>query len=123
MTLQEKTLYHQIHPAKLLTDWGTGLYALYPLWQHQLILALLIAFVPSIIASFVIIRYVDLERQKQSSFGGYISRYMTRLMQAIRFVGYAIMALGAWYHAVPVVVIGLAVILLAWLRGIILPAH
>ena len=29
MTLQEKSLHYQIHPARLLMDWGTGIVALY----------------------------------------------------------------------------------------------
>jgi len=45
MTLQEKVLYHQIHPLKLITDWGTGLAALYLFWQHALFGALLLALV------------------------------------------------------------------------------
>jgi len=49
MTLQEKSLYHQIHPTKLFTDWSMALIALYPFWHHHLIIALLIAFVPSMI--------------------------------------------------------------------------
>ncbi len=72
MTLQEKSLYHQIHPTKLFTDWSTGLIALYLLWQHSLVAALLIAFLPSIVVSLVIIRFVDLEKQKQSSLGRYV---------------------------------------------------
>ncbi len=61
MTLLEKSLYHQIHPAKLIADWGTGLLALYPFWQHQLWIAVVVAFVPSIIVTFILIRYADLE--------------------------------------------------------------
>jgi len=35
METREKVLYHQIHPAKLLTDWGTLPIALYLLWQRR----------------------------------------------------------------------------------------
>ena len=95
MRLQEKSLYHQIHPAKLFTDWSTALIALVPFWHHNLLLALLIAFVPSIIASRVIIRFVDLEKYKQSPFGKYVKQYMTRTIEAIRFIGSRVMAVGA----------------------------
>jgi uncharacterized membrane protein len=95
MTFQEKSLYHQIHPAKLLTDWSTGLIALYPFWHHNLTAALLIAFVPSIVASMVILRFADPETYKQSVFGMYVRQYMTCTVKAIPFVGYGIMAVGA----------------------------
>ncbi len=121
MDIQEKSLYHQIHPAKLFIDWSTGLIALYPLWQHDLVMALLIAIAPSILASLIIVRFVDLEPYKQSRFGKYVHRYMNRPLEATRFAGYALMAVGAWSHTIWVVPIGLLVIILAWLRGVILP--
>jgi hypothetical protein len=46
VTLQEKILYHQIHLAKLLTDWATGFLALYFFWQKALLTGLLVAIVP-----------------------------------------------------------------------------
>ena len=119
MTLQEKQLYHQIHPLKLFTDWSTEIIALYPLWQHQLVLALLIAFVPSIIVSLVLVRFAHLEKYKESRFGKYIGKYMTRPIEMMRFVGYALMAMGAWFHAVWLIPLGLLVIVLAWSRGVI----
>jgi hypothetical protein len=72
MELQEKYLYHQIHPLKLLTDWGTGILALYPLWQHNLLPALMIALIPPPIASFLLIRFAGLEKYRNSSFGTYM---------------------------------------------------
>ncbi len=121
MTFQEKSLYHQIHPLKLFTDWSTGFLALYPFWQHKLWTALFIAFVPSILISFILIRFTSLEKYKQSSFGQYVRRYMTRTVEIMRFAGYALMAIGAWYQAAWLIPLGLLVILLAWLRGVIFP--
>ena len=121
MTLQEKSLYHQIHPLKLFVDWSTGIIALYPFWQNNLLTALLIAFIPSILVSFMLICFVNLEKYKQSSFGKYVHQYMTRPVEMIRFAGYALMAVGAWYHAVWLIPAGLLVILLAWLRGVVFP--
>jgi hypothetical protein len=121
MTSQEKYLYHQIHPLKLFADWSTGIVALYPLWQHDLIIAAIIAIVPSIIVSAVLVRFANLEKYKQSQFGKYISKYMTRTIEMIRFGGYAVMTIGAWLHLVWVILLGLLVILLAWSRGVIFP--
>lgn len=123
MTLQEKSLYHQIHPVKLFTDWSAGLIALYPFWRHNLVAALLIAFLPSIVVSLLLIRFVSLEKQKRSSFGRYVRQYMTRSIEAVRFAGFVIMVIGAWYHVVWVIAAGLIIIILTWLRGILLPSR
>ncbi len=121
MSLQEKSLYHQIHPLKLLTDWGTGIVALYLLWRHNTVAGLIVAFVPSILVTLAILQWANLETYRQSSLGKYISKYMTRLMEMIRFAGYAVMAIGAWYHLAWLIFIGLLAILLAWFRGAIFP--
>ena len=119
--LKERYLYHQIHPAKLAVDWASGLACLYPLWQHHLLLGLAVMLVPPPLASFVLIRFADLDRQKRSSFGGYVKRYMTRAAEAVRLLGMIIMAAGAWLHSPIAIAGGLLVILLAWTRGLLFP--
>jgi hypothetical protein len=42
-------------------------------------------------------------------------------MQAARFIGFFIMLIGAWYHTMLLIPFGLIIIILAWLKGIILP--
>ncbi len=107
---------------KLFTDWSTGLAALYFFWQHSLIVALVVAIVPSVIVSLLLVHFAHLEKYKQSSFGRYIRQYMTRASEASRFLGYAVMTAGAWYRLIWLILVRLAVILLAWLRGKLLPA-
>ncbi len=68
MDLSERTLYHQIHPLKLLTDWSAAFLSLYFLWLHELIIGLSLQVIPSVIASVLIIRFGDLERYRDSSF-------------------------------------------------------
>jgi hypothetical protein len=53
--------------------------------------------------------------------GKYIHQYMTRPIEVMRFAGYALMAIGAWYHTVWLIPAGLLIILLAWLRGVVFP--
>src|SRR5215216_4669336 len=110
MDLQEKYLYHQIHPLKLLTDLAAGILALFPLWQHNLYLAILIAFTPPLIISFLLMFFVNLEKYKASPFGQYIRKYMTRPMERIRFAGYAMMAVGAWIHNIWLILFGFVII-------------
>ncbi len=122
MDLRERILYHQIHPLKLSADVVSGMAALFLLWSHDLTLGLLVAFLPPIAASGLVLRYADLERHRRSSFGRYMQRYMTGSTQGVRLVGNAVMMVGAWYHMAWALVLGLVLVLLAWLRGILFPA-
>jgi hypothetical protein len=121
MTREEKILYHQIHPLKLLTDATAGFAALPLLRRHRLRAALLVTLVPSILSSILIIRYADLEPYKRSAFGRYLERYMTREMQGVRLAGYLIMSLGSWYGRPWSVPLGLLVVLFGWSRGVLFP--
>lgn len=123
MTPKEKNLYHQIHPLKLITDWGTGFLSLIFLWRHELVVALVVMLVPPPIVSFAIIRFINLEQFKQSAFGKYLAQYMTRLIEFIRLAGFLIMAFGAWYHSYILIMVGLAVVILAWSRGVLFPRN
>jgi hypothetical protein len=120
MTPREKVLYHQIHPAKLVTDCA-ALIALYPLWRHELAIALVIMLVPPPVASWLVIRYANLERQRQSAFGHYVARSMTRAMEAVRLGGMIVIAVGTWNRSVITMACGAAVILFGWTRGLLMP--
>lgn len=121
MTREEKILYHQIHPLKLLTDATAGFAALPLLWLRRLRAALLVMLLPPIFASVLIIRYVDLEPYRRSSLGRYVEQYMSREMQGVRLVGYLIMALGAWHRRLWPMPLGLLAVLFGWFRGILFP--
>jgi hypothetical protein len=123
LTGEEKYLYHQIHPLKLAADWAAGLISLYTLWQHELLIGLLVMLIPPQLASFMLIRFADLEPQKQSTFGRYIARYMTRPVEAVRLLGMIVMAVGAWLRSPAAIIAGLLVILLAWMRGLLFPGN
>jgi hypothetical protein len=87
MSLKEKYLYHQIHPLKLFTDIGAAFGSLYPLWRHQLAFALVVMLAPPPLVSLLLMRYAELEPYRQSAFGKYIARSMSRAMQAVRLAG------------------------------------
>src|SRR5450432_1036923 len=123
MTIQEKSLYHQIHPFKLLIDIGVTFPALYLFWQHQLIAALIVTFIPSIIASAIVMRFANLEPYKGSSLGRYIHQYMTPVVVALRIIGLVVMCVGAWLQIFWLIPAGLAIVILAWMRGILFPLH
>ena len=119
MTLQEKVVYHQIHPLKLAADVGCEPASLYFFWQHNFLPGLATHLVPPIVATLWLIRYGDLEAYKNSKMGAYLLRHMTRTVEGIRFAGDILMALGAWFHRPSLIVLGVAVIVLAWCGGLL----
>jgi len=121
MTLKEKMLFHQIHPAKLATDWLAAAVSLYFFWQHQLLVGLILHFLPPILASFLLVRYAALERYRHAPFGRYVERHMTRFIEAVRLFGDVVMMLGAWAHDLQLLLLGLAVIIGAWCNGLMTP--
>jgi hypothetical protein len=74
MNLIEKNLYQQIHPLRLAVDWSSGFAACYLFWQQEIAGGLIVAFIPSLFASMIVMRFVDLERTKNSAFGRYYKR-------------------------------------------------
>jgi hypothetical protein len=114
LSLREKTLYHQIHPLKLAVDISGGLVSTWMLWRHELLLGLLVAFVPSVAVTLSMVRWMDFTRQRDSSFGRYVEYHMTRLAEAVRLGGQGGMWIGAWFHAVWPIVAGVVVIVFGW---------
>jgi hypothetical protein len=117
MNFADKVLYHQIHPLKLGTDILASLVSLYFFWQHRLVVGLLLHLAPPLIASVVIIYMVDLEPQRQSTFGQYVKKMMTHKIEAIRLGGDVVMVLGAWSRSLPLIGVGLAIVIAGWLSG------
>lgn len=115
---KERYLYHQVHPLKLFTDWATGAVALVFLWRHQLGRALVVGIIPSMLVSLAIVRLVDLNRYKASRMGKYVEAHMTRGMEAVRFAGFGLMGIGAWWKMPWLIAAGLILILLGWARGL-----
>jgi len=121
MTLKEKILHHQVHPAKLGADIIAAVVSLYFFWQHQLFAGLVTHLLPPVIASAAVLHLADLAPYKISRLGAYLERYMTSTVQAIRLAGDLITVLAAWYHSVAGIAAGAAVILAAWSYGLLPP--
>jgi hypothetical protein len=117
LTLKERALYHQIHPAKLVTDVSATLTSLFFFRQHRLLIASIIHCVPPIVASALIAGLMDLTRQQQTRFGRYVKRTMTRTVEAVRLAGDIVMVCGAWYRSGGLIALGFFVIVLAGLSG------
>lgn len=117
MSFQEKALYQQAHPVKLATDIIAQLVSLYFFWQQNLLLGLAIMLIPPFVVSLVLINSVDLTRIKDSAVGAYLRRAMPRSMEMVRLFGALAMVIGAWYHNLALIVIGLFVVALGWTIG------
>ena len=119
MTFNEKKLYHQIHPLKLFVDISSGFLTTYLSWQHNWFWFLSLMVIPSLITSYLLMGYVNLESLKSSKLGNYLKKYMTTSMEAFRFSGQIIMWIAAWYHLLFLIVIGFLMIAGGWCSGLI----
>jgi hypothetical protein len=114
MTLKEKILFHQVHPAKLATDIGASIVSLYFFWRHELVIGLLAHFVPPPIGSFFVIRFADLESYKNSRLGSYpVAVHDARCA----LIGDLIAVFAAWYHSPLRITAGFELVLCARLYG------
>ena len=87
MDFQDKQKYQEIYPVKLATDISTATLAIYLFWQHTLISGIIVAIVPSVIVTIVIIKWVPHEVYRHSVLGRYVDRYMTSAMRLLRLGG------------------------------------
>ena len=70
-------------------------------------------------ASIFVTQYVNLEACERSALGGAVARYMSHSLELIRLLGMAIMAIGAWFHSLAAIFLGLTVIILIWMRVVL----
>ncbi|MEV4312313.1 hypothetical protein [Actinocrispum sp. NPDC049592] len=117
MTRAERLLYHQIHPAKLATDVATSFASCWLLWEAQWVAAVVVAFVPSVVMTALLVWQADLERLRDTPAGRYVAGFMTRRVEAVRFGGQIVMWAGAAAHVPWLVPFGFMVIVFAWLGG------
>lgn len=87
---RDRALSHQIHPVKLAADISTAVASLRLLWQHHLAIALVVMFVPPIVASAALVARGRLDWIAASRFGQRMHR-MTPALMAIRLLGMLVM--------------------------------
>lgn len=115
MNARERQIYHQIHPLKLATDVVSALAATWLFWQHSLAIALALGLLPPIVVSALVLRFANLDRYRDSRFGAYIGRNMTRRVEAARLAGLLPLWGGAWLQRGFIIAAGILWILLCWL--------
>jgi hypothetical protein len=77
-------------------------------------------FVPSLLASAILVQFGDFSTTHESRVGAYLRRYMTTTMHGVRFLGMGTAAIGAWLGVWWLLPIGATVILWGWFGGWIL---
>ncbi|SRR5581483_272727 len=105
---------HQGHPAKLATDWLSGLAALALLWQGRAFAGVMVLLVPPLVGTLLVLRFVDLAPLKATRWGRALVRRMVPALQGLRLAGFLVAAVGAWLHAPAEIAVGLALVLAAW---------
>ncbi len=118
LTFRERVLYHQIHPAKLFADIATALVAMDLFWRHALAPGLIIALLPPLLVSAVLLQEGNLERYRSSSMGAYLRRFMPPWVQAVRLFGVALAFYASWHHVPAGIYGGLALVAVCWANGI-----
>jgi hypothetical protein len=117
MTFAERALYHQIHPAKLFADISTALVGIDLFWRHELFAGLIIAILPPLLVSAVLLREGNFEPYRSSAMGAYLRRFAPPWVHAVRLFGAAVAFYAAWYHVPAGVVGGLALVAVCWGAG------
>lgn len=125
MTARDRERYHQLHPAKLLVDWGTAIVAGGLLWWRQPVSAVAVGFGPSIVATLVFLSgRLDhsLEAIRSRPVAHAIAPQLSADVNALRFAGLAVSWAGCWFHHAWLLPAGMFVILggwwVAWWRGV-----
>lgn len=121
MTTQERLLYQQIHPIKVIADIVTALIALVLMWNRLWLPAMLVIVVLPNAATMLVISRANLEPLKKSALGDYVKQYMTFWVDMARSAGLAVMIVGAWLHMPLVILVGLLIVAAAWLNGVFFP--
>ena len=118
LTFRERVLYHQIHPAKVFADTSTALVAIDLFWRHALAPGLIIALLPPILVSAVLVNEVNFETYRSSPMGAYLRRFMPPWVQAVRLFGVGVAFYAAWFQFEAGVMGGLALVAICWANGI-----
>jgi hypothetical protein len=125
MIARGRERYHQLHPAKLLVDWGTAIVAGALLWSRQPLIAIAVGFGPSILVTLIFMSgRVDrqLERIQSRPTAQAIALKLSAEVNAVRFAGLAVSWAGCWFHQAWLLPAGVVVIVaawwLAWRRGV-----
>jgi hypothetical protein len=118
MTTDERVLYHQIHPAKLLTDLVAEVVSVVLLWRRHLRSGFVVHLGAPVLGSLIVLPRTDeLERLKESKAGRYVRTEMTTLMVGLRVAGDVLTVAGALRHRPVLIALGALLVVAGWTLG------
>jgi hypothetical protein len=112
----DRYLLHQVHAAKLATDITFGIVSTVLMWRHRVASALVIAFVPAIVASALVLR-LSLSGLRDTQRGKYVLANMPPSAQAMRLLGQIFAWLAAYQRRPSGIVAGILITLGGWSFG------
>jgi hypothetical protein len=113
----DRTRLHQLHPVKLLVDWGTAAIAGTLLWRGDWVAAVAIGTVPSIVTTAVFVsgRFDDaLGKIRNRPGARSIAEGLSPAVNALRFGGLAVAWAECGLHRPRWIPAGTFVIMLGW---------
>jgi hypothetical protein len=119
LTLRERALYHQIHPAKLFADISTAFIGIDLFWHHELVAGLVIALLTPALVSAALLYDGNFEPLRASRMGAYLRRFQPPWVLAIRLFGVGLAFYAAWYHVPAGSIGGVAIVAVCWANGLI----
>jgi hypothetical protein len=121
---RDRERYHQLHPAKLLTDWVTAALAGGLLWGRRPLAAVIVGLGPSFLVTLLFLSgRLDhaLERIRRRPLAQAIAPKLTTGVNTLRFAGLGASWAGCWFHRAWLIPTGVLTIVgawwLAWRRG------
>src|SRR5690625_2416500 len=119
MDIKEQKLLLQTHPLNLLVSWGSRFASLYFVWNHKIGLTLFTMFVPAVLVSYFIVKYIDITALKDTAYGKLAHLLVSTKMEIVRAVGLAVAIVCALYHYSLAIIIGISIILLSWIVSVL----
>jgi hypothetical protein len=122
MTRPERVPYHQVHPLRLATDSGAAIASLDLLFEHDLVLGLIIAVVPSVVVAAGLMRSGDDRhpRQRARRVPASLHDPARPSCPAVRLLGCVISCYAAWQRWPFVVGVAWAVVAPCWSYGLLI---
>lgn len=118
MTLADKVLVHQVHPAKIGVDAAGSVISYLLLWKAQPRAAIAARTLLPVLGSLAVLSLADLDALAQTRRGRYVLAHMPPSAQAVRLAGDAVMGVGARRHSVLLLVAGAAVVAVGWSHAV-----
>jgi len=114
----DRYLLHQVHAAKLAIDIAFGIVSTVLMWRHRVVSALVIAFVPAIVASALVLR-LDPSDLRDARRGRYVLANMPPTAQGVRMLGQIFAWLAAYRRRPSGIVTGILITLSGWSLGLV----